>query len=133
MSQLEVLTAVRDHNGDRASSNQEYIGGLFFLIALAMVQFCVGIGLIQGYVLPLRRFERVHKIFSSPKVASFIYAFLLSGLYFLISATGGLTGYVVSSGLLLLWAIVIVFIGVIRRMLRRKKEKEDEHAFDNPA
>uniref|UniRef100_A0A7S1MC57 Phosphatidylserine decarboxylase n=1 Tax=Neobodo designis TaxID=312471 RepID=A0A7S1MC57_NEODS len=132
MSQVVQLSAVREHNEVRAVSNQGYIGGLYFLVALAMVQYAVMIALIQAYVLPLKRFEHVNASFANPKVVTIIYAAKLTVLYFLISMTGGMTGFIVSSSVLLLWALALIFVGVIRRCCRFSEENEEEEAAEDP-
>jgi phosphatidylserine decarboxylase precursor len=132
MSQLEVLNGVREHNDVRAVSNQGYIGGLYFLVALGMVQYVIGIAMIQAYVLPLKRFEHVNASFANPKFVTVLYAIKLNVLYFLITMTGGMTGFIVSSSVLMLWAIALIFVGAIRRCNRFNEENEDQENAKNP-
>jgi phosphatidylserine decarboxylase len=125
-SQQQIVNGVREHNEVRVISNQGYIGGLYFLVALAMVMYVIAIAMIQAYVLPLKRFEHVNKSFANPKVVAIIYAIKLAVLYFLISMTGGMTGFIVASSVLLLWAIALIFVGSIRRCLRFEDENAEK-------
>jgi phosphatidylserine decarboxylase len=131
-SQFVQLSSVREHNEVRGASNQGYIGGVYFLVALAMVQYAFLIALVQSYVLPMKRFEHVNASFANPKVVTVIYGVKLTILYFLISMTGGMTGFIVSSSVLLLWALALIFVGAIRRCCRFSEENDEEEAAENP-
>jgi phosphatidylserine decarboxylase len=131
-SQLQVLNAVREANEVRAFSNREYIGALYFLIAVCMLQFNVGIAIIQSYVLPLTRFEHISVTFASPKWVTLVYFLLLSLFYGVVTLAAGMTGWIVSSGMLMLWTIALIIIGIIRRCIRSATEVEEHERAADP-
>lgn len=132
MSQVATLTSVRDSNEIRAFSNREYIGGVYFLCALGMVQYVVGIAMIQAYVLPLKRFEHIYAGLASPKIVTVLYSCILSSVYFLISVTGGMTGFIVATAVLMLWVIALIFVGIIRRFIRHREEDDEIDTAEHP-
>lgn len=125
MSQTQRLAAVRDSNELRASSNQEFIGGIYFLIAFGMALYATAIAIVQAYVVPLHRFADCNSALGNPKFVSAFYSLLLNIFFFLISAAGGMSGFIVASAILFLWLIALAIVGVVRRKAREREEEEE--------
>lgn len=121
--EVELLEAIRYDNEVRNARSREWIGGMYFLVAYGMLQFTVGIGLMMSYVMPLRRFSSSVPALANQKFVTFVYVLFLAGLFFLVSATAGMTGFVVMGGLLVIWSALLLLIGAIRRCLHSRREK----------
>lgn len=120
---FSLLNSVRQLNDERSLSNREYIGGLYFLVAVGMVEYTLGIGIIQAYVLPLGLLRRFWTGFENGKVVALIYIVILSAFYFLISTAGGMTGFIVAGAILTTWTIALLVVGIIRRCLASTEEE----------
>ena len=116
--QYEVLESIRNSNEIRLARNREYVGGLIFLIACAMLEFAVAVGLLQAYVIPLGRCCRPLR---SLKLTSFLFSVTNTVLYFGISALSGLTAFIVMTVLLLVLLIGLAILGAVRRYLAQKE------------
>ena len=132
MSQIQVVESVHRDNDLRAFSNREYVGGMYFMVALGMLFWGIFCGLLQGYALPLKRFESTSAHFANQKFVSFLYVVVHVIFFFLLTAAGGMTGWILAFALQLLWCIALAIVCAIRRSSRSKLEEDEQMAAADP-
>lgn len=116
-SDWSLIHAVRFRNESRTVNSREWVGVLYFLIGLAMVQVCVALSMLQNYCLPFRRFYFIHADLANHKVGTAIHCLINLTLYFLISGSAGMSGFVIMSCLIGVWAVVLGIVVGVRKYL----------------
>jgi phosphatidylserine decarboxylase len=101
---------------------QQWVGVLFFLIGVCMLEVCLSVGALQAYVLPLRRFALLSRNLANVKWGTAVHTIILVFLFFLISGVAGMSGFVVMSCLFGLWIIILsIVIIVMKRNAAKNK------------
>lgn len=110
-------------NEDRLSRSREYVGVLYFLLALAMLQTSLLCGAVQGYVLPLRRFYRLNMNLVNNKVSTSIHCVIVAAIYFIVTGAAGASGYIFMSCLLGLWLFLMLVYIAVRKILQFRQQQ----------
>lgn len=132
VSQTEwsLINNIRESNDARNYRSREYVGVLYFLLVLEMLQVALIVGALQGYAFPLRRFYRIHINLTNNKVSATIHTVIVVGLYFVITGAAGASGYIFMSCLIGIWmAIMLVYI-LIRRLVAKFHDAPSSAAHD---
>jgi phosphatidylserine decarboxylase precursor len=116
-SEWALINSIRVNNESRTVHSREWVGVLYFLIGLGMVQTCVALSMLQNYALPWRRFAFINANLGNHKVGTALHFVIDLSLYFLISGSAGMSGFVVMSCAIGLWALILGIVVAIRRLL----------------
>jgi phosphatidylserine decarboxylase len=128
-SEWSLINNAQYLNEDRIARSREFVGVLYFILALSMLQMALLTGAVQGYVLPLRRFYKINMNLVNNKVSTAIHCFLVTAIYFIVTGAAGASGYIFMSCLIGLWLfLMLVYIGVRKVLQYRAQMLHEQNA-----
>lgn len=120
-SDWSLIELIHQHNENRTYHSREYVGALYFILGLGILQISLLCGAVQAYVFPLRRFYRLHINFMNTKINYAIHTVFVTALMFIVIAGAGASGYIVMNCLIGLWLLILTIILVVRRVRANNK------------
>ncbi|CUG94097.1 phosphatidylserine decarboxylase, putative [Bodo saltans] len=127
-SEWSLINNAQYLNEDRVARSREFVGVLYFILALSMLQMALLTGAVQGYVLPLRRFYKLNTNLVNNKVSTGIHCVFVTSVYFIVTGAAGASGYIFMSCLIGFWLfLMLVYIAVRKLLQYRAQQLHDQN------